>query len=138
MYSFPLKKAIVEKWFNWKPKKPNSSLSKVVRLRIKFNTFRSSLLSQLYSFQSLKYKTIYALIPGETNNTIFLREYNQVYIIPKGKASLVNVNYSVLRGMKDTPVVYNRKTSKSKYGLKAFSKNKFKSLNCNCFKCNFS
>lgn len=80
-----------------KPKKPNSALRKVCRVR----------LTNGYE--------IIAYIPGEAHN---LQEHSVVLIRGGRVKDLPGVRYKVIRGSLDTAGVKNRKQSHSKYGAK--------------------
>lgn len=97
--SKPQLKGIVVKLFTMTPKKPNSALRKVAKIR----------LSHLYS-----YKEVLAYIPGEKHS---LAIHNTVLIRPGKTQDLPGVRYKVIRGAKDAkgPI---RSTSRSKYGTK--------------------
>lgn len=95
--SCPQKKGICIKIFTRTPKKPNSAIRKLVRLRLSNN---------------LK---INAYIPGEGHN---LQEYS-VVLIKGGKVKdLPGIKYKLLRGKLDFAGLKLRKTSRSKYGTK--------------------
>ena len=79
------------------PKKPNSALRKVARVRL-----------------SNQMETI-AYIPGEGHN---LQEHSVVLIRGGRVKDLIGVRYHVVRGVLDTAGVENRKQGRSKYGTK--------------------
>lgn len=79
------------------PKKPNSALRKVARIRL-----------------SNKHE-ITAYIPGEGHN---LAEHAIVMIRGGRVQDLPGVKYHVVRGKLDTGGVEKRQTSRSKYGTK--------------------
>ena len=79
------------------PKKPNSALRKLVKLRL---TNR---------------KRIYAYIPGEGHN---LKKYSTVLIRGGRVKDLPGVKYHLIRGKLDFAGLKNRRTSRSKYGTK--------------------
>lgn len=94
----PQKKAIVVKPFILTPKKPNSAKRKVAKLRF--------LTSE---------KQIVAYIPGQGHN---LKDYH-IVLIRGGKAQdLPAVKYHIIRGKFDLIGVPQRKTSRSKYGVR--------------------
>jgi len=80
------------------PKKPNSALRKVARVRLSNN------------------KEVTAYIPGEGHN---LQEHSIVMIRGGRVRDLPGVRYHILRGVLDCAGVENRKKSRSKYGRKA-------------------
>jgi small subunit ribosomal protein S12 len=79
------------------PKKPNSALRKVARVRLT-NGFE-----------------VTAYIPGEGHN---LQEHSIVTIRGGRVKDLPGVRYHIIRGMLDTSGVANRRRSRSKYGAK--------------------
>ncbi|MEA3328289.1 MAG: 30S ribosomal protein S12 [Candidatus Omnitrophota bacterium] len=79
------------------PKKPNSALRKVARVRLTNNT------------------TVTAYIPGVGHN---LQEHSIVTIRGGRVKDLPGVRYHIVRGMLDTAGVTDRKKSRSKYGSK--------------------
>lgn len=79
------------------PKKPNSALRKVARVRL---TNREEVTSY---------------IPGEGHN---LQEHSIVLIRGGRVKDLPGVRYHIVRGVLDTQGVQNRKQSRSKYGAK--------------------
>lgn len=79
------------------PKKPNSALRKIARVRLTNN------------------KEVTAYIPGEGHN---LQEHSIVTIRGGRVRDLPGVRYHVVRGKLDCAGVENRKKSRSKYGTK--------------------
>ncbi len=79
------------------PKKPNSALRKIARVRLSNG------------------KEITAYIPGEGHN---LQEHNIVLVRGGRVRDLPGVRYHVIRGTLDTAGVESRKQSRSKYGTK--------------------
>ena len=79
------------------PKKPNSALRKIARVRLSTGT------------------EVTAYIPGEGHN---LQEHSIVLLRGGKVADLPGVRYHVVRGSLDTAGVADRKTSRSKYGAK--------------------
>ena len=79
------------------PKKPNSALRKVCRLRLSNGL------------------EVTAYIPGEGHN---LQEHSVVLIRGGRVKDLPGVRYHVIRGALDAKGVENRKTSRSKYGTR--------------------
>lgn len=96
-YSSPLKRGVCLKVFTVTPKKPNSALRKVARVRLT-NGMEVS-----------------AYIPGEGHN---LQEHSVVLIRGGRVKDLPGVRYHVVRGVLDTGGVEGRKRSRSKYGTK--------------------
>jgi len=80
------------------PKKPNSALRKVARVRLTTGI------------------EVTAYIPGIGHN---LQEHSVVLIRGGRVKDLPGVRYHIIRGTLDTAGVANRKQSRSKYGAKA-------------------
>jgi len=91
------KKGICLKVFSRTPKKPNSGIKKLVRLRLTNGV-----------------KTV-AYVPGEGHN---LQEYSTVLIRGGRVKDLPGVKYHCVRGVLDFDGLRFRKTSRSKYGAK--------------------
>ena len=79
------------------PKKPNSALRKLTKLRL------------------TNEKLVTAYIPGEGHN---LQEYSNVLIRGGRVKDLPGVKYHLVRGKLDFTGLTSRKTSRSKYGTK--------------------
>ncbi len=93
----PFKRGVCVKVFTTTPKKPNSALRKVARIRLTNGT------------------EVTAYIPGEGHN---LQEHS-VVVIRGGKVKdLPGVRYHIIRGVLDTSGVKDRKQQRSKYGAK--------------------
>lgn len=97
----PQKKGICLKIFLRTPKKPNSALRKLARLRLTNN------------------KRVTAYIPGEGHK---LQEYSTVLIRGGRVKDLPGIKYRMIRGKLDFAGLKNRKTSRSKYGTKNLNK----------------
>jgi len=80
------------------PKKPNSALRKIARVRLTNG------------------REITAYIPGEGHN---LQEHSMVLVRGGRVRDLPGVRYHIIRGVLDCSGVDNRKKSRSKYGRKA-------------------
>ena len=93
----PQKRGVCLKVYTKTPKKPNSALRKVAKVRL-----------------SNKRK-ILAYIPGEGHN---LQEHSVVLIRGGKVKDLPGVKYRVIRGVLDLQGVKNRKSARSKYGTK--------------------
>ena len=93
----PQKRGVCTKVYTTKPKKPNSALRKVARVRLS-NGFE-----------------VTAYIPGEGHN---LQEHSVVLIRGGRVKDLPGVRYHILRGNLDTQGVANRKQRRSLYGTK--------------------
>jgi small subunit ribosomal protein S12 len=95
--SAPQRKGVCLQVKTQTPKKPNSALRKVARVRLT-NGFE-----------------VTAYIPGEGHN---LQEHSIVTIRGGRVKDLPGVRYHIIRGMLDTSGVANRRRSRSKYGAK--------------------
>jgi len=93
----PQKKGICLKVFTRTPKKPNSAIRKLLRLRLS---------------NGLK---VMSYIPGEGHN---LQEYSTVLIRGGRVKDLPGIKYHTIRGVLDFIGLKHRKTSRSKYGTK--------------------
>lgn len=93
----PQKKGVCISVRTLTPKKPNSALRKVARVRLSNG------------------KVVTAYIPGEGHN---LQEHSIVLVRGGRVKDLPGVKYHVVRGTMDTVGVENRKKSRSKYGRK--------------------
>ena len=93
----PLKRGVCVKVYTTTPKKPNSALRKVARVRLS-NGFE-----------------VTAYIPGEGHN---LQEHSVVLLRGGRVKDLPGVRYHILRGNLDTQAVANRKQRRSLYGTK--------------------
>jgi len=93
----PHKAGICSKFVLRTPKKPNSALRKIVKLRLSTN------------------KYVYAYIPGEGHS---LQPYSRVLIRGGRVKDLPGIKYHLVRGQLDFSGLSTRKTSRSKYGTK--------------------
>ena len=93
----PQKRGVCTRVYTSTPKKPNSALRKVARVR---------LTNQI---------EVTAYIPGEGHN---LQEHSIVLIRGGRVKDLPGVRYHVIRGTMDTSGVADRKQRRSKYGAK--------------------
>ncbi len=93
----PQKRGVCTRVYTSTPKKPNSALRKVARVR---------LTNQM---------EVTAYIPGEGHN---LQEHSIVLIRGGRVKDLPGVRYHVIRGTMDTSGVSDRTQSRSKYGTK--------------------
>ena len=93
----PQRRGVCTRVYTTTPKKPNSALRKVARVRLTSGV------------------EITAYIPGEGHN---LQEHSVVLIRGGRVRDLPGVRYHVLRGVLDTQGVKDRKQSRSKYGAK--------------------
>ena len=97
VYYSPLKRGICLKVYTVTPKKPNSALRKVARVRLSNGA------------------EITAYIPGEGHN---LQEHSIVLVRAGRVKDLPGVKYHIVRGTLDTSGVEGRKQERSKYGAK--------------------
>lgn len=95
--SSPEKRGVCTRVYTTTPKKPNSALRKVARVRLTNG------------------REVNAYIPGEGHN---LQEHSIVLIRGGRVKDLPGVRYHIIRGALDTAGVANRKQSRSKYGAK--------------------
>ena len=93
----PQKRGVCTRVYTTTPKKPNSALRKVARVRLS-NGFE-----------------VNAYIPGEGHN---LQEHSIVMIEGGRVKDLPGVRYHVIRGVLDPAGVEGRRTSRSRYGAK--------------------
>ncbi len=93
----PQRRGVCTRVYTTTPKKPNSALRKVARVRLS---------SQL---------EVTAYIPGEGHN---LQEHSIVYVRGGRVKDLPGVRYHIIRGAADTQGVAERKQGRSKYGSK--------------------
>jgi len=93
----PFKRGVCVKVFTTTPKKPNSALRKVARVRLTNGM------------------EVTAYIPGEGHN---LQEHSVVIIRGGRVKDLPGVRYHIVRGILDAGGVENRKQERSKYGAK--------------------
>jgi|TARA_B100001540_G_C15645305_1_gene568544 small subunit ribosomal protein S12 len=95
--SSPQKRGVCTRVYTTTPKKPNSALRKVARVRLTNGI------------------EVNAYIPGEGHN---LQEHSIVLIEGGRVKDLPGVRYHIVRGTFDTAGVSDRKTSRSRYGAK--------------------
>ena len=93
----PQKKGVCFRVYTRTPKKPNSALRKVAKIRLTNSA------------------EIIASIPGEGHN---LQEHSVVLIRGGRVKDLPGVKYRVIRGVLDLQGVISRKQARSKYGTK--------------------
>ena len=93
----PQKRGVCVRVYTTTPKKPNSALRKVARVRLT-NGMEAA-----------------AYIPGEGHN---LQEHSIVLIEGGRVKDLPGVRYHIVRGTLDTAGVNDRKSSRSRYGTK--------------------
>jgi len=93
----PQKRGVCTRVYTSTPKKPNSALRKVARVRLTHGI------------------EVTAYIPGEGHN---LQEHSIVLIRGGRVKDLPGVRYHIIRGTLDTSGVQDRKQGRSKYGAK--------------------
>jgi small subunit ribosomal protein S12 len=95
--SSPQKRGVCTRVYTTTPKKPNSALRKVAKVRLTNG------------------HEVIGYIPGEGHN---LQEHSVVMIRGGRVKDLPGVRYHIIRGVLDTQGVKNRKQRRSKYGAK--------------------
>ena len=93
----PQKRGVCTRVMTQTPKKPNSALRKVARVRLTNGM------------------EVGAYIPGEGHN---LQEHSMVLVRGGRVKDLPGVRYKIIRGSLDTQGVKNRKQARSRYGAK--------------------
>lgn len=93
----PQKRGVCLRVYTTTPKKPNSALRKVAKVRLTNSV------------------EVIAYIPGEGHN---LQEHSIVLVRGGRVKDLPGVRYTIVRGALDTAGVNNRKKSRSRYGTK--------------------
>lgn len=93
----PQKRGVCTRVYTATPKKPNSALRKVARVRLTNG------------------KEVTCYIPGEGHN---LQEHSVVLVRGGRVKDLPGVRYHIVRGTLDTAGVEDRKQARSKYGVK--------------------
>ena len=96
-YNSPFKRGVCLLVKTTTPKKPNSALRKIARVRLSNGM------------------EVTAYIPGEGHN---LQEHSIVIVRGGRVKDLPGVRYHIVRGVLDTTGVANRKQQRSKYGTK--------------------
>jgi small subunit ribosomal protein S12 len=95
-YPSPFKRGVCTKVTTVTPRKPNSAIRKIARVRLTNG------------------QEITAYIPGEGHN---LQEHS-VVMVRAGRVKDINVRYQVVRGRLDAGAVDKRRVSRSRYGVK--------------------
>ena len=93
----PLRRGVCTRFYTTTPKKPNSALRKVARVRLSSGV------------------EVTAYIPGEGHN---LQEHSIVLVRGGRVKDLPGVRYHIVRGALDTQGVKDRKQGRSLYGAK--------------------
>ena len=97
LQSCPQRRGVCTRVYTTTPKKPNSALRKVARVRLTSGS------------------EITAYIPGEGHN---LQEHSIVLVRGGRVKDLPGVRYKVIRGTLDTSGVSQRRQARSRYGAK--------------------
>jgi small subunit ribosomal protein S12 len=97
----PFKRGVCTQVRTAPPRKPNSALRKVARVRLSNRI------------------EVWAYIPGEGHN---LQEHSVVLVRGGRVRDLPGVRYHIVRGVLDTAGVESRKQARSRYGTKAEKK----------------
>ena len=97
LQSSPQKRGVCTRVYTTTPKKPNSALRKVARVRLSSGV------------------EVTAYIPGVGHN---LQEHSIVLVRGGRVKDLPGVRYKIIRGSLDTQGVRNRKQARSRYGAK--------------------
>lgn len=95
-YHSPFKRGVCTKVTTKTPRKPNSAVRKIARVRLSNGM------------------EVTAYIPGEGHN---LQEHS-VVLLRGGRVKDVNLRYTIVRGVLDAEGVSARKVSRSRYGVK--------------------
>ena len=95
-YPAPFKRGVCTKVTTVTPRKPNSAIRKIARVRLTNG------------------QEITAYIPGEGHN---LQEHS-VVIVRAGRVKDINVRYQIVRGKLDAAGLDKRRVSRSRYGAK--------------------
>jgi len=95
-YPSPFKRGVCTKVTTTTPRKPNSAVRKIARVRLTNG------------------QEVTAYVPGEGHN---LREHS-VVLVRGGKVKDIGVRYTIVRGVLDSEGVSERKQSRSLYGTK--------------------
>jgi small subunit ribosomal protein S12 len=93
----PQRRGVCTRVYTTTPKKPNSALRKVARVKLTSGI------------------EVTAYIPGEGHN---LQEHSMVLVRGGRVKDLPGVRYKIIRGSLDTQGVKNRKQARSRYGAK--------------------
>lgn len=93
----PQKEGVCLRVLTRTPKKPNSALRKIVKVRLSNK------------------KVVFAYVPGEGHN---LQEHSKVLIRGGRVKDLPGVKFHCIRGVRDLAGIPSRKRGRSKYGTK--------------------
>lgn len=95
-YPSPFKRGVCTKVTTKTPRKPNSAIRKIARVRLTNGM------------------EVTAYIPGESHN---LQEHS-VVLLRGGRVKDIGVQYTIVRGKLDTVGLEKRRTARSRYGAK--------------------
>lgn len=95
-YPSPFKRGVCTKVTTKTPRKPNSAIRKIARVRLTNGM------------------EVTAYIPGETHN---LQEHS-VVLLRGGRVKDIGVQYTIVRGKLDTTGIEKRRNARSRYGSK--------------------
>ena len=95
-YPAPFKRGVCTKVTTTTPRKPNSAVRKIARVRL------------------TNHMEVTAYIPGEGHR---LQEHS-VVLVRGGRVKDINVRYTIVRGVLDATGVENRRRGRSRYGTK--------------------
>ncbi|HEY4489216.1 MAG TPA: 30S ribosomal protein S12 [Candidatus Paceibacterota bacterium] len=95
-YASPFKRGVCTKVTTKTPRKPNSAIRKIARVRLTNG------------------QEITAYIPGEGHN---LQEHS-VVLVRGGRVKDIGVQYTIVRGKLDTAGIDKRRSGRSRYGAK--------------------
>ena len=95
-YASPFKRGVCAKVTTKTPRKPNSAIRKIARVRLTNG------------------QEITAYIPGEGHN---LQEHS-VVLVRGGRVKDIGVQYTIVRGKLDTAGIDKRRSGRSRYGAK--------------------
>lgn len=95
-YPSPFKRGVCTKVTTKTPRKPNSAIRKIARVRLTNGM------------------EVTAYVPGIGHN---LQEHS-VVVVRSGRVKDIGVRYTIVRGKLDAGSVENRRTSRSSYGVK--------------------
>jgi len=95
-YASPFKRGVCTKVTTVNPRKPNSAVRKIARVRLTNGM------------------EVTAYIPGEGHNV----QEHSVVLVRAGRVKDINVRYTVVRGKLDAEGVAKRKKARSRYGAK--------------------
>ena len=97
MEANPQKRGVCSRVYTTTPKKPNSALRKVAKVRLTTS------------------REVISYIPGEGHN---LQEHSMVLVRGGRVKDLPGVRYKIVRGALDTQAVKDRQQARSRYGAK--------------------